>query len=156
MLQRTGDPANLNSLRPHLELLANIDHNAGDPPQSTEQVNFVLLKLVYKWKCSRKNVFRLIFICLQSAVNIPCEHSRHMHMHLFVRCMKKSQSCNIHNFLLFVCVDAAPPTWEELESVMLAVKVVVHGLVEFIQNFSKKSHDTPQVRSHFHLARLRA
>lgn len=29
---------------------------------------------------------------------------------------------------------------------MLAVKLVVHGLVEFIQNFSKKNHDTPQVR----------
>ncbi|XP_062290860.1 roquin-2 [Scomber scombrus] len=68
VLQRTGDPANLTSLRPHLELLANIDHNPDDPA----------------------------------------------------------------------------PSWEELESVMLAVKLVVHGLVEFIQNFSKKSHDTPQ------------
>eukprot|EP00063_Salmo_salar_P019317 XP_013994152.1 PREDICTED: roquin-2-like isoform X3 [Salmo salar] len=69
VLQRTGDPANLNSLRPHLELLANIDHN----PDA-----------------------------------------------------------------------AAPPWWEELESVMLAVKVVVHDLVEFIHNFSKKSHETAQ------------
>ncbi|XP_045922511.1 roquin-2 isoform X5 [Micropterus dolomieu] len=68
VLQRTGDPANLTSLRPHLELLANIDHNP----------------------------------------------------------------------------DAPAPSWDELESVMLAVKSVVHGLVEFIQNFSKKSHDTPQ------------
>ncbi|XP_030623235.1 roquin-2 [Chanos chanos] len=68
VLQRTGDPGNLNSLRPHLELLANIDHNP----------------------------------------------------------------------------DAASPSWEELERVMLAVKVVVHGLVEFIQNFSKKSHETTQ------------
>ncbi|KAL0965829.1 hypothetical protein UPYG_G00286280 [Umbra pygmaea] len=68
VLQRTGDPANLNSLRLHLELLANIDHNP----------------------------------------------------------------------------DSASPSWGELESVMLAVKVVVHGLVEFIQNFSKKSHETPQ------------
>uniref|UniRef100_A0A8K9V862 RING-type E3 ubiquitin transferase n=1 Tax=Oncorhynchus mykiss TaxID=8022 RepID=A0A8K9V862_ONCMY len=69
VLQRTGDPANLNSLRPHLELLANIDHN----PDA-----------------------------------------------------------------------AAAPWWEELESVMLAVKVVVHGLVEFIHNFSRKSHETAQ------------
>ncbi|XP_076020301.1 roquin-2 isoform X2 [Genypterus blacodes] len=68
VLQRTGDPANLTSLRPHLELLANIDHNP----------------------------------------------------------------------------DAPAPSWEELESVMLAVKLVVHGLVEFIQNYSKKSHDAPQ------------
>ncbi|XP_044000802.1 roquin-2 isoform X1 [Gambusia affinis] len=68
VLQRTGDPANLTSLRPHLELLANIDHNP----------------------------------------------------------------------------DVPPPSWAELESVMLAVKLVVHGLVEFIQNFSKKSHETPQ------------
>ena len=57
---------------------------------------------------------------------------------------KESQSCNLYS----LCVDAAPPTWEELQSVMLAVKVVVHGLVEFIQNFSKKSHETPQVRAH--------
>lgn len=46
-----------------------------------------------------------------------------------------------------MCADAPAPSWEELESVMLAVKLVVHGLVEFIQNFSKKSHDAPQVRS---------
>uniref|UniRef100_A0A8C7RTU8 RING-type E3 ubiquitin transferase n=1 Tax=Oncorhynchus mykiss TaxID=8022 RepID=A0A8C7RTU8_ONCMY len=68
VLQRTGDPANLNSLRPHLELLANIDHNP----------------------------------------------------------------------------DAASPSWDELEGVVLAVKVMVDGLVEFTQNFSKKSHETPQ------------
>ncbi|KAG7477296.1 hypothetical protein MATL_G00092770 [Megalops atlanticus] len=68
VLQRTGDPANLNSLRPHLELLANIDHNP----------------------------------------------------------------------------DAASPSWEQLEQVMLAVKIVVHSLVDFIQNFSKKSHEAPQ------------
>ncbi|XP_026195071.1 roquin-2 isoform X4 [Anabas testudineus] len=68
VLQRTGDPANLTSLRQHLELLANIDHNP----------------------------------------------------------------------------DATAPSWEELENVLLAVKLVVHGLVEFIQNFSKKSHDAPQ------------
>lgn len=30
-LQRTGDPANLNRLRPHLELLANIDPSPGKP-----------------------------------------------------------------------------------------------------------------------------
>ncbi|XP_058843058.1 roquin-2-like isoform X1 [Acipenser ruthenus] len=68
VLQRTGDPANLNQLSPHLELLANIDHNP----------------------------------------------------------------------------DAAPPTWEQLEDVMVAVKTVVHGLVDFIQNFSKKGLETPQ------------
>ncbi|XP_077398365.1 roquin-2 isoform X2 [Vanacampus margaritifer] len=68
VLQRTGDPANLTSLRAHLELLANIDHNTDD----------------------------------------------------------------------------AAPSWEELENVMLAVKLVVYGLVEFTQNFSKKSHETPQ------------
>lgn len=48
--------------------------------------------------------------------------------------------------LLVVCTDAPAPSWDELESVMLAVKLVVHGLVEFIQNFSKKNHDTPQVK----------
>ncbi|XP_049594947.1 roquin-2 isoform X2 [Syngnathus scovelli] len=40
--------------------------------------------------------------------------------------------------------DDVAPSWEELENVMLAIKLVVHGLVEFIQNFSKKSHETPQ------------
>ncbi|KAI5099472.1 roquin-2, partial [Silurus meridionalis] len=68
ILQRTGDPANLNILRAPLELLAGIDQN----------------------------------------------------------------------------LEPAIPAWEELESVMLAVKVVVYGLVEFIQNFSKKSHETFQ------------
>ncbi|XP_030210656.1 roquin-2 isoform X2 [Gadus morhua] len=68
VLQRTGDPANLNSLRAPLELLANIDHNP----------------------------------------------------------------------------DAPAPSWEDLESVMLAVKLVIQGLVEFIQNFSKKNHESPQ------------
>ena len=45
-----------------------------------------------------------------------------------------------------LCVDAASPSWDELEGVVLAVKVMVDGLVEFTQNFSKKSHETPQVR----------
>ncbi|XP_059849941.1 roquin-2 isoform X3 [Hypanus sabinus] len=68
VLQRTTDPANLNRLRSHLELLANIDPNP----------------------------------------------------------------------------DAAAPTWEQLENSMVAVKTVVHGLVDFIQNFSKKGHEAPQ------------
>ncbi|XP_053138023.1 roquin-2 isoform X2 [Hemicordylus capensis] len=68
VLQRTGDPANLNRLRPHLELLANIDPNP----------------------------------------------------------------------------DAASPTWEQLENAMVAVKTVVHGLVDFIQNYSRKGHEAPQ------------
>ncbi|XP_069745158.1 roquin-2 isoform X3 [Narcine bancroftii] len=68
VLQRTTDPANLNRLRFHLELLANIDPNP----------------------------------------------------------------------------DAAAPTWEQLENSMVAVKTVVHGLVDFIQNFSKKGHEAPQ------------
>jgi hypothetical protein len=29
---------------------------------------------------------------------------------------------------------------------MLAVKLVIQGLVEFIQNFSKKNHESPQVK----------
>ncbi|CAB1352099.1 unnamed protein product [Coregonus sp. 'balchen'] len=40
VLQRTGDPANLNSLRPHLKLLANIDHN---PAPSWEELESVML-----------------------------------------------------------------------------------------------------------------
>uniref|UniRef100_A0A4W4FBZ5 RING-type E3 ubiquitin transferase n=1 Tax=Electrophorus electricus TaxID=8005 RepID=A0A4W4FBZ5_ELEEL len=68
VLQRTGDPANLNSLRAPLELLAGIDHNP----------------------------------------------------------------------------DGDAPAWAELERVMLAVKVVVHGLVDFIQNFSRKNHEAFQ------------
>nr|XP_057912039.1 roquin-2 isoform X2 [Doryrhamphus excisus] len=68
VLQRTGDPANLSGLRPHLHLLANIDHNPEDPA----------------------------------------------------------------------------PSWQEVERVMLAVKLVVQGLVEFIHKFSKKTQDSPQ------------
>ncbi|KAK6302509.1 hypothetical protein J4Q44_G00268640 [Coregonus suidteri] len=71
-LQRTGDPANLNHLRPHLELLANIDPSP----------------------------------------------------------------------------DAPPPTWEQLEKGLVAVKTVVHGLVDFIQNHSKKGADPQQPPQH--------
>nr|XP_032829071.1 LOW QUALITY PROTEIN: roquin-1-like [Petromyzon marinus] len=67
-LQRTGDPANLNQLRPHLELLANIDPSP----------------------------------------------------------------------------DAAAPTWEQLAAAMVAVKTVVQGLVDFIQNYSKKGFEQTQ------------
>lgn len=45
--------------------------------------------------------------------------------------------------------DAAAPTWEQLENSMVAVKTVVHGLVDFIQNFSKKGHEAPQVSLFF-------
>ncbi|XP_047224802.1 roquin-1 isoform X2 [Girardinichthys multiradiatus] len=71
-LQRTGDPANLNRLRPHLELLANIDPSP----------------------------------------------------------------------------DAPPPTWEQLEKGLVAVKTVVHGLVDFIQHHSKKGADPQQPPQH--------
>ncbi|XP_036376727.1 roquin-1a isoform X2 [Megalops cyprinoides] len=71
-LQRTGDPANLNRLRPHLELLANIDPSP----------------------------------------------------------------------------DAPPPTWEQLDKGLVAVKTVVHGLVDFIQNHSKKGSDQQQPPQH--------
>ncbi|XP_030631278.1 roquin-1 isoform X2 [Chanos chanos] len=71
-LQRTGDPANLNRLRPHLELLANIDPSP----------------------------------------------------------------------------DAPPPTWDQLEKGLVAVKTVVHGLVDFIQNHSKKGTDQQQPPQH--------
>ncbi|XP_058015239.1 roquin-2 isoform X1 [Ahaetulla prasina] len=68
VLQRTGDPANLNRLRPHLEFLANIDPNP----------------------------------------------------------------------------DAVSPTWEQLENATVAVKTVVRGLVDFIQNHSRKGPEIPQ------------
>lgn len=42
--------------------------------------------------------------------------------------------------------DAPPPTWEQLEKGLVAVKTVVHGLVDFIQNHSKKGADPQQVR----------
>uniref|UniRef100_A0A8C7E635 RING-type E3 ubiquitin transferase n=1 Tax=Naja naja TaxID=35670 RepID=A0A8C7E635_NAJNA len=71
-LQRTGDPANLTRLRPHLELLANIDPSP----------------------------------------------------------------------------DAPPPTWEQLENGLVAVRTVVHGLVDYIQNHSKKGADQQQPPQH--------
>lgn len=42
-------------------------------------------------------------------------------------------------------LDATSPTWEQLENAMVAVKTVVHGLVDFIQNYSRKGHEAPQV-----------
>lgn len=42
--------------------------------------------------------------------------------------------------------DAPPPTWEQLEKGLVAVKTVVHGLVDFIQNHSKKGADPQQVK----------
>lgn len=45
----------------------------------------------------------------------------------------------------FVFLDAPPPTWEQLEKGLVAVKTVVHGLVDFIQNHSKKGADPQQV-----------
>jgi len=47
--------------------------------------------------------------------------------------------------LFLIISDAASPTWEQLENAMVAVKTVVHGLVDFIQNYSRKGHETPQV-----------
>ncbi|XP_062868694.1 roquin-1a isoform X2 [Trichomycterus rosablanca] len=71
-LQRTGDPANLNRLRPHLELLADVDPSP----------------------------------------------------------------------------DAPAPTWAQLDKGLVAVKTVVHGLVDFIQNHSKKGGDPQQAPQH--------
>ncbi|XP_055072721.2 roquin-1a isoform X1 [Misgurnus anguillicaudatus] len=71
-LQRTGDPANLNRLRPHLERLADIDPSP----------------------------------------------------------------------------DAPAPTWEQLAKGLEAVRTVVHGLVDFIQNHSKKASDQQQPPQH--------
>lgn len=48
--------------------------------------------------------------------------------------------------IIFVgSTDAPPPTWEQLEKGLVAVKTVVHGLVDFIQNHSKKGADPQQV-----------
>lgn len=46
-------------------------------------------------------------------------------------------------------LDAPPPTWEQLEKGLVAVKTVVHGLVDFIQNHSKKGTDQQQVGPSF-------
>uniref|UniRef100_UPI00398EC872 roquin-2 n=1 Tax=Pristiophorus japonicus TaxID=55135 RepID=UPI00398EC872 len=55
------------------------------------------------------------------------------------------RSCREKKCYLCLCLsDAASPTWEQLENAMVAVKTVVHGLVDFIQNFSKKGHEAPQ------------
>lgn len=42
-------------------------------------------------------------------------------------------------------LDAPAPTWEQLDKGLVAVKTVVHGLVDFIQNHSKKAGDPQQV-----------
>lgn len=50
--------------------------------------------------------------------------------------------------LIHLYSDAPPPTWEQLEKGLVAVKTVVHGLVDFIQNHSKKGADTQQPPQH--------
>lgn len=55
-------------------------------------------------------------------------------------------------FLLYLVfavhsTDAPPPTWEQLENGLVAVRTVVHGLVDYIQNHSKKGTDQQQVKA---------
>ena len=50
------------------------------------------------------------------------------------------------DYLIFNFIDAPPPTWEQLENGLVAVRTVVHGLVDYIQNHSKKGADQQQVR----------
>lgn len=54
-------------------------------------------------------------------------------------------ACFSHSSSPSVSSDAPPPTWEQLEKGLVAVKTVVHGLVDFIQNHSKKGADPQQV-----------
>lgn len=44
-------------------------------------------------------------------------------------------------------LDAPSPTWEQLENGLVAVRTVVHGLVDYIQNHSKKGTDQQQVKT---------
>lgn len=52
-------------------------------------------------------------------------------------------------------LDAPAPTWEQLDKGLVAVKTVVHGLVDFIQNHSKKAGDPQQVRKSIHIQHKR-
>lgn len=101
-LQRTGDPANLNRLRPHLELLADIDPSPG-----------------------------LSACSIHAIVSTAIMH----------KCL------NLYGcfFFFFALIDAPAPTWEQLAKGLEAVRTVVHGLVDFIQNHSKKGGDQQQV-----------
>uniref|UniRef100_H0WP17 Ring finger and CCCH-type domains 1 n=1 Tax=Otolemur garnettii TaxID=30611 RepID=H0WP17_OTOGA len=76
-LQRTGDPANLNRLRPHLELLANIDPSPDlVPPSLSQLINQLILKL---FKLSVYQYF--VYIKLQSKLTddrqFPPQHSKY-------------------------------------------------------------------------------
>lgn len=51
-------------------------------------------------------------------------------------------------FYSFALTDAPAPTWEQLSKGLEAVRTVVHGLVDFIQNHSKKGGDQQQVSIH--------
>lgn len=51
----------------------------------------------------------------------------------------------INDFFDLFQLDAPAPTWEQLDKGLVAVKTVVHGLVDFIQNHSKKAGDPQQV-----------
>lgn len=60
--------------------------------------------------------------------------------------VREKQASLISASLICAAVaDAPPPTWEQLEKGLVAVKTVVHGLVDFIQNHSKKGADPQQV-----------
>lgn len=51
-------------------------------------------------------------------------------------------------FSFFAPTDAPAPTWEQLSKGLEAVRTVVHGLVDYIQNHSKKGGDQQQVSIH--------
>ena len=92
-LQRNGDPGNLSRLRPHYELLANVDPSPG--------------ALLSTACCPNKTLGESGFLggtCLN----------------VFSRFLP----------------DTPPPSWENLEAVIKAVKTAVQGLVEFSDNSS--------------------
>uniref|UniRef100_A0A8C1TJL2 RING-type E3 ubiquitin transferase n=1 Tax=Cyprinus carpio TaxID=7962 RepID=A0A8C1TJL2_CYPCA len=71
-------------------------------------------------------------------------HKSHMQSyHPPLECIRNICTCSVHLYS-----DAPPPTWEQLEKGLVAVKTVVHGLVDFIQNHSKKGADTQQTPQH--------
>ncbi|KAG2464141.1 RC3H1 protein, partial [Polypterus senegalus] len=189
-LQRTGDPANLNRLRPHLELLANIDPSPG-------KLAFILLGVGTLFMQAdgptlvpppqtqvSLESFRKVPICKKELCQGRCEMrplgrngrgvqmSRPAHHPVLrgslawssgddgqdkrqsakmaekrwrdpvAQSERDSRGCSA--FL----PDAPPPLWEQLEKGLVAVKTVVHGLVDFIQNHSKKGADQQQPPQH--------
>lgn len=111
------------------------------PSLSLQLVQFAAPDLE-EYICFFKMTFRWISYHLKlNLISLKCWRSSFVNVML-----NKTVNNIVLNFIFICCVDAPPPTWEQLENGLVAVRTVVHGLVDYIQNHSKKGADQQQVR----------